>query len=391
MCSPAADKYEAGFIIGPRVHSSAMIKLSLQYEWRPASGKGSVLDARLFEVLYAVHVSGSIAAAARETGMSYRHVWGMMGLWQRRLGQPLVTLKKGRGAKLTEFGRKLLWAQELVQARLAPDFDSLRHEIEGALAHGAEDGAPRLAICASHDLALAELRDRLAQRDGLKLDLRFQGSLAALGALAHEQCELAGFHIAEGLEAHAAAQFAHALDPRRHRLVGLATRTQGLMLARGNPKAIASLADLARAGVRFVNRQRGSGSRLELDQLLEGAGIDPARIDGYLNEEFTHLAVAATIAGGRADAGFGVKAAAAEYELEFLPLLTERYYLAGRRESLAALQPLLGGEAFAAILARLPGYGNAITGQAFEIGEVLPAARRARPQRRRAPHGARAC
>ncbi|MGD9952129.1 MAG: substrate-binding domain-containing protein [Burkholderiales bacterium] len=309
-----------------------MIKLTLQYEWRPPQGKGSVLDARLFEVLYAVHESGSIAAAARETGMSYRHVWGLTGTWERRLGRPLVTLKKGRGAKLTEFGRKLLWAQELVQARLAPDFDSLRHEIEAALAHGADEDAPRLSVCASHDLALAQLRDRLAQGDGLKLDLRFQGSLESLAALAREQCDLAGFHLAEGLDERAAAQFARALDARRHRLIGLATRTQGLMLARGNPKAIASLADLVRPGVRFVNRQRGSGSRLELDQLLAGAGIDASRIDGYQNEEFTHLAVAATIAGGRADAGFGVKAAAAEYELDFLPLLTERYYLAGRRE-----------------------------------------------------------
>jgi putative molybdopterin biosynthesis protein len=369
-----------------------MIKLTLQYEWRPASGKGSVLDARLFEVLYAVHSSGSIAAAAREAGMSYRHVWGLMGTWERRLGKPLVTLKRGRGAQLTEFGRRLLWAQELVQARLAPDFDSLRHEIEGALAHGADEGAPRLAICASHDLALAQLRDRLAHGNGLKLDVRFQGSLESLAVLAREQCDLAGFHLAEGLDQRAAAEFSRVLDPRRHRLIGLATRTQGLMLSRGNPKGVASLADLVRSGVRFVNRQRGSGSRLEFDQLLAGAGIDPAAIDGYLNEEFTHLAVAATIAGGRADAGFGVKAAAAEYELDFLPLLTERYYLACRRERLAALQPLLallGGEEFAAILARLPGYGNAITGHVFEIGEALPAARSARPGRRRAPHGTR--
>jgi putative molybdopterin biosynthesis protein len=367
-----------------------MIKLTLQYEWRPREGAASVLDARLFDVLFAVHESGSIAGAAREVGMSYRYVWGLTGTWEKRLGRPLVALQKGRGAKLTEFGRRLLWAQELVQARLAPDFDSLRHEIESVLAHGIDDGMPRLTICASHDLALAALRDRLAQSEGLKLDLRFQGSLESLAALAREQCDLAGFHITEGLDDRAAAAFSRALNPRRHRLIGLATRTQGLMLADGNPKGIASLADLTRPGVRFVNRQRGSGSRLELDQLLDGAGIEPARIDGYLNEEFTHLAVAATIAGARADAGFGIKAAAAEYELDFLPLLTERYYLAGRPEALAALQPLIGGEAFAAILSRLPGYGDAITGQVFEIGEALPAARSARAMRRRASHGARA-
>jgi putative molybdopterin biosynthesis protein len=357
-----------------------MIKLTLQYEWQPQPGKGTQLDAMLFRVLYAIHETGSIAQAARQVDMSYRYVWGLTGKWEKLLGKPLVTLHQGRGATLTECGKKLLWAQELVQARLTPDLESVRQEIERALLHAGDETALRLSICASHDLALAQLRDRQAQRGGLKLDVRFQGSLESLAALAREQCVLAGFHIAEGLEESATAQFRRLLQPQRHRLIGLATRTQGLMVARGNPKRIASLADLALPGVRFVNRQQGSGSRIEFDELLSGAGIDANAIEGYLNEEFTHLAVAATIAGGRADAGFGIKAAAAEYELDYLPLLTERYYLACRREALASspvveFLALLGGEEFRAILASLPGYGNGITGQVFEIGDALPAAR----------------
>jgi putative molybdopterin biosynthesis protein len=341
-----------------------------------------VLDAMLFQVLYAIHETGSIAQTARLVGMSYRYVWGLTGKWEKLLGKPLVTLQQGRGAQLTEFGRKLLWAQELVQARLTPDLESVRQEIERALAHEGEEGAQRLSICASHDLALAQLRDRLAQRRGVKLDLRFLGSLESLAALAREQCSLAGFHIAEGLEGAAAAQFKRHLNARRHCLIGLATRTQGLMAARGNPKRIQSLADLARPGVRFVNRQQGSGSRVEFDQLLSGAGIDANAIEGYQNEEFTHLAVAATIAGGRADAGFGIKAAAAEYELDYLPLLTERYYLACRRDALAQTPlrefvALLGSDEFRGILAGLPGYGNGITGQVFDVGDALPAAKAA--------------
>lgn len=357
-----------------------MIKLILKYEWQPRPGKGTVLDAALFRMLYAIHETGSVAQAARRIGMSYRHVWGLAGKWEKLLGGPLTTLQRGRGAQLTEFGRKLLWAHELVQARLAPDLESVREEIERALSHAGDDASLRLSVCASHDLALAQLRDRLAQRGGLKLDVRFQGSLESLATLAREQCDLAGFHIAEGLEQAAAAQFRRLLDPRRHRLIGLATRTQGLMLARGNPKRIASLADLTRRGVRFINRQRSSGSRIEFDQLLRGAGIDARAVDGYQNEEFTHLAVAATVAAGRADAGFGIKAAAAEYGLYYLPLLTERYYLACRRRALreapvSDLLTLLSGEEFSALLAMLPGYGSGITGRVFEIGDALPAAR----------------
>jgi putative molybdopterin biosynthesis protein len=372
-----------------------MIKLTLQYEWQPKPGRALMLDATLFQVLHAIQETGSIAAATRQVHRSYRYVWGLTGKWEKLLGSPLVTLRKGRGAQLTDFGRKLLWAQELVQARLTPELESVRQEIERALSQGGKDAPARLSICASHDIALAQLRDRLAQRSGFKLDVRFQGSLASLAALARGQCGLAGFHIADGLELSAAAEFRRLLHGRRHRLIGLATRTQGLMLARGNPKRIASLADLARPGTRFVNRQQGSGSRIELDQLLSGAGIHPAAIDGYLNEEFTHLAVAATVAGGMADAGYGIEAAAAQYELDYIPLLTERYYLACRRETLseAALIELvetLRGEEFREILAGSPGYGNAITGKIFEVDKALPRARAAaRPARLRVGQGVR--
>jgi putative molybdopterin biosynthesis protein len=321
--------------------------------------------------------------------MSYRHVWGLTGKWEKLLGRPLVVLQQGRGATLTEFGEKLLWAQRLVHARLTPDLESVRQEIERALSEDKDGVQARLGVCASHDLALAQLRDRLAQRNGLKLDVRFQGSLASLAALAHGQCALAGFHIAEGLEAAAAGQFRELLDARVHQLVGFATRTQGLMLARDNPKGIDSLADLARPGVRFVNRQRGSGSRIEFDELLKGAGIDPAAIGGYQNEEFTHLAVAATIAGGGADAGYGIKAAAAEYELDYLPLLTERYYFACRREALAEsplreFLALLRGVEVKDILGKLPGYGNGITGRVFEV-DTLSSSASPSPRPARAP------
>jgi len=357
-----------------------MIRVKLQYEWQLQPGGGHAVEPILFRVLYAIHASGSLAGAARTARLSYRHVWGLMGKWERMFGKPLVKLNRGRGAELTEFGQKLLWAEQLVQARLAPELESVGHEIERALSRVTEASPTRLAICASHDLALAQLRDRLAQTEGLKLDLRFLGSLASLAALSKGQCSIAGFHIAEGMEPSATAMFRRYLKPRQHKLIGLATRTQGLMVAKGNPKNIHDLSDLTRNGVRLINRQRDSGSRVEFDELLSGAGIDPASIDGYHTEEFTHLAIAATVAGGMADAGYGIRAAAAHYGLDFIPLLTERYYLACRSDSMeeplqASLVELLHGPELREILSGMPGYGTAITGKFYDVGDVLPARR----------------
>lgn len=308
--------------------------------------------------------------------MSYRHVWGLMGKWERMFGKPLVKLNRGRGAELTEFGQKLLWAEQLVQARLAPELESVGQEIARVLSR-TETGAARLALCASHDLALAQLRDQMAQEDGLKLDLRFLGSLGSLAALSKGECSIAGFHIAEGMEPAATALFRRYLKPRRHTLIGLATRTQGLMLAAGNPKGIHDLSDLTRRDVRLINRQRESGSRVEFDELLTGAGIDPAAIAGYRTEEFTHLAIAATVAGGMADAGYGIRAAAAHYALDFIPLLTERYYLACPSKDLqeplqAQFVELLRSREMRRILSAMPGYGTAITGKFYDVGDALP-------------------
>jgi len=352
-----------------------MIKVKLQYEWTSHGEATHPVDGVLFQLLYAIAESGSIAEAGRRLGLSYRHVWGLMRKWEKVFGRPLAAKSRGRGAVLTELGRKLLWAEQLAQARLSLQFEEVRQEIERALA--SECVGAQLEIAASHDLALTELRDQLARGAGLKLDLRFQGSLESLRALADKQCDLAGFHIAEGMERAASAPFSQCLSDTQHTLIGLATRTQGLMLARGNPKGIYSLADLVRPGTHFINRQRDSGSRVEFDQLLSGAGLVPTDIEGYQDEEFTHLAVAATVAGGKADAGFGIKAAASRYELDYLPLLTERYYLACRTsalksEAVRSLLAALRAEEFLAILSGLPGYGSAITGTLFRVSEALP-------------------
>src|SRR5262249_59432750 len=138
------------------------------------------------------------------------------------------------------------------------------------------------------------LRELAGKTRSVNIDLRYRGSAEALAALRRGACEVAGFHVTDGpLGRSAAGRYAEALGPAIHRLVWVATRVQGLIVGKGNPKSIGSIADLAWTGVRFVNRQRDSGTRLLLDALLAQAGIDSARIEGYENEEHTHAAVAA--------------------------------------------------------------------------------------------------
>jgi molybdate-binding protein len=145
--------------------------------------------------------------------------------------------------------------------------------------------------------------------------------------------------------------------------------------------------------VRIVNRPARDQAVASSSTSCSPASACPGRaIAGYLDEEFTHLAVAARVAGGRADAGYGIKAAAAQYELDFLPLLTERYYLACDREALvdpavAELLHLLRSAEFRAILASLAGYGSAITGNLHAVDEALPGARAPRTAARNTARG----
>ena len=155
-----------------------------------------------------------------------------------------------------------------------------------------------------------------------------------------------------------------------------ADREQGLIVAHGNPKKLDSMADVARKRAHFVNRQKGAGTRTLVDRMLRDAGIAPERIHGYGTEEYTHLAVAATIATGRADAGLGVRAAASQFGLGFVPLVEEHYWLAIRErtlESSTAQQLLRGlaGKQLSRLARRLPGYDLSGAGKLFNVEEVL--------------------
>jgi putative molybdopterin biosynthesis protein len=329
--------------------------------WQLGTEPAEVLDARLAPLLDAVQSTGSLAAAVRACGLSYRAAWGLLRDYERKLGAPLAVLERGRGARLAPAAVKLISGQRAAQDRLARLLSGLTIELGGRAAQEFPAADRRLAIAASHDLALAALRDALPAAAGLKVDIAFMASLQALEQFAAGRVDLGGFHVAPNLRGGDLAPFRRLLRARYDRLIRLVDRDQGFILPRGNPARIRSFADLARKRLRFINRQRGSGTRLLIDRLLATAGIDPARLVGYENEEFTHAAIAATVASGAADAGFGLRAVAASYGLAFVPRVSEPYYLAVRTTALpmpaiARLIEMLRGNAFARIIARLPGY-----------------------------------
>jgi putative molybdopterin biosynthesis protein len=199
------------------------------------------------------------------------------------------------------------------------------------------------------------------------------GSLGGLLALKRGEAHLAGSHLLDEETGEYNVSYVRRVLPDMEVVVlNLVHRQQGLLVARGNPRGITGLKDLAREGIAYVNRQRGSGTRVLLDYELRQQNVKPDDISGYSREEFTHTAVAAAVASGTADAGLGILAAARALDLDFVPLLKERYDLVIPREHYDSplLQPLLDiirNPAFRDLVEKLGGYDTSETGQTLAV------------------------
>jgi len=197
----------------------------------------------------------------------------------------------------------------------------------------------------SHDMTLDLLANHLRRRHpSLNLSSSNVGSLGGLMALARGEAHIAGSHLLdEQTGEYNVAHVDRHLGDRDVVVMNLVRRIQGLIVARDNPKRVASLEDLLRDDLTFINRQRGSGTRVLLDYQLKELGIDASAIRGYNREEYTHLAVAATVAGGNADVGLGIVSAARALNVDFLPITTEQYDLVipSKFYESDLLQPLL--------------------------------------------------
>ena len=268
----------------------------------------------LIDLLQAVSSQGSISAGARALGLSYRHVWGALKRWENELGNELVVWEKGQSARLTEFGAKLLWAERQAQARLAPQIEALRSDLERVFAVAFDENAHVVTLYASHDDALTALREEALAGDTahneaqLHLDIRFCGSVDAIRGLNEGRCVMAGFHTLQHPAPGSLAErvYKPLLQPGLHKIIGFAERTQGLMVAPGNPLRLRSLADLANGAARFVNRTLGTGTRVVLDELLAQQGLTPRR-DSWLR------ASRAVAHGGRSRGGVRRRRCRARY------------------------------------------------------------------------------
>jgi len=357
-----------------------MHKVELSYLLTPQRGKSALIRNPLMDLLHAVREQGSISKASKALDLSYRHVWGALKDWEQTLGRELIVWDKGQRARLTEFGEKLLWAERQAQARLAPQIEALTSDIERAFSTAFDDEAHVLTLYASHDAALSALREQAGPR-GLHLDIRFMGSVDAIAALNAGRCMMAGFHTLEqpGSQSLTARSYRNLLKPGLHKLIGFAHRTQGLMVAKNNPLRITSAADLARPGLRYVNRAEGTGTRVLLDELLARAGVASSAIQGYQSQEPSHTAVAQAIANDAADAGLGIEAAAREKGLGFVPLAQERYHLVCLKSELPtpqvqALLKELQSRDWQATLEHLPGYSGKLaqSGKVLSLRATLP-------------------
>lgn len=322
------------------------IRLQPSFAIERPDGGHDAID-RPLQLLLEVEKHGNLRAACTQLGVSYRSGWDMIAVLEKRLGAPVLEMTRGRGSVVTELGARLLWALKLVHARFDPLLDSMAAEIDAQVSLALSRGQAYLKIFASHGYAVATLNAYL-QGSGAAVEVSYRGSIESLHALHRKSCDVAGFPVPIGeLQAPVLAQLRPLLKDS-YRIVQVTTRRLGLMVGKGNPRQVWTIADLARPDVRFVNRQHGSGTRMILELLLAQAGVAGAGINGFETVELTHAAIAAYVASGKADCGIGVEAAAREFDLDFVPLLSERYFF-------ACEEAVLADPRFAALLAYLQG------------------------------------
>ncbi|MHB8353706.1 MAG: substrate-binding domain-containing protein [Burkholderiales bacterium] len=355
------------------------MKITIEPEYLLAGSPASsqfVSFSRALRLLLAIESLRNMKEASAAEGLSYRHAWNLIEGLQKILGGPVLETSPGRGSRLTELGQRLVWAEKRTRARLGPLLDSISSEISEDI-EGIMSRARRVVrMYASHGFAVATLYERL-QREGIPLDLNYRGSAESLESFHRQVCDVAGFHVPiGGLEQTVFGRIQKLFSPDS-RLINLATRRQGLMVAKGNPKNIWSLPDLLRPEILFVNRQPGSGTRSILELLFAQQNIESKRIKGYDNVEFTHAAIGAYIASGKADVGMGVETGARKFDLDFVPILTERYFFVCRESLLTdarfiPILEILQSSTFHSEVDTVAGYDATNTGLIQTVDEAFP-------------------
>ena len=331
----------------------------IRWSWDFGVGLSDAESGKLIALLAAIRQHQTLGPAARASQLSYRAAWGLLQNCESRFGKLLVIKGRGKGTLLSDFGEQLLQLDYAARSALDELHLPWATRLQEILAPNDIVPPERLRIAASHDLALA---DWIENGRHILVDIYWRGSEDALQALSRAECDACGFHL-PGFWSHdqATRWLSRWLKPRQFAFLPVMRRRHGLLVAKGNPLLIHSLADVALRGLRMVNRQRGSGTRGMIDQLLAANGLQTGDIPGYAHEEFTHDAVATAIVSGQADVGFGIQAAATRYDLDFIPLTRDLYCIAARNNiaSSATMRHLIRrfqGNTFIERLNAMPGY-----------------------------------
>jgi putative molybdopterin biosynthesis protein len=284
-----------------------------------------------------------------------------------RVGGRLVATPLPRGAGVLT---SLVRADGLLVVPAPLEGHHAGEEVEVRLLRGVDEIERTIVATGSHDLVLDLAASALRASDpGIALASSNVGSLAGLAALRDGLCHVAGSHLLDPDTGEYTLPWIERLMPDHDlAVIRLTHREQGLIVAPGNPFGLEGIGDLTRPELRYVNRQRGAGTRVLLDHLLATERIQPDDVGGYAREEHTHLAVAAAVAAGRADCGLGVLAAARAFGLDFVPVTKEPYDLVLERASLdaellAPLWKLLGSAEFRGEVDALGGYDTTEMGR----------------------------
>jgi putative molybdopterin biosynthesis protein len=284
-----------------------------------------------------------------------------------RVGGRLVAAALPRGAGVLT---SLVRADGLVLIPAGVQGHGAGTEVEVSLLHDPDEIERTAVVMGSNDLALDQAAAALRSSNAsLNLSISSLGSIAGLESLRDGLCHLAGTQLLDPSTGELGlGHLDRVLPGRALVVVRLVRREQGLIVGAGNPLGLAGIEDLARSGLRYVNRQPGSGTRALLDLELDRLGIAPASILGYRREEHTHLAVAASVASGRSDCGLGILAAARAFGLDFVPVRVEPFDLVMEAASfsdplLAPLWELLSSDTFQASVRALGGYDTSEMGR----------------------------
>lgn len=315
------------------------MRLHLELNWQLQQGDEVLaIPSGLFKLLDEIALGKNLRGAAESAGISYRNAWGQIELWEKHLNNKLVHRERGKGTRLSAFAAALIEAKINTESGLRNPLDNAAETASGHLTRmlASEDSA--LRIVTSHHELINQFANKLRDSSRRRISFDVIGSEAALRRYQRADADICGFHIPTGAPFVALAEHLLGwLDERRDQIFFLENRALGLI---SNPsRPVTNLQQLlSEQKLRFINRQAGSTTRLVFDSLLTSEATPVTSILGYEDEEHTHTAVAALIASGDRDVGFGEANAAQKFNLAFAPLVQERFYIALKRELQSAVK-----------------------------------------------------